>query len=91
MIEKFLPIGSVVSLALDNTPLMIVGYTQVEEGINHVWDYAAIYYPIGYKNNKFILFDHKQIDNIYYMGCIDKVELTFQKQFKEYLRKEERL
>lgn len=81
--EKFLPLGSVVLLRGATKRLMITGFCPVEED-NTTFDYCGCMYPEGVlASNEVALFNHDQIDKIYFMGLNDKEE----KGFKEYLDK----
>jgi len=81
--EKYLPIGTVVLLKNGKKRVMITGFcVKPEEDKNRIFDYSACLYPEGIvTSDKTILFDHNQIDKIYYIGYIDDEE----KEFKENL------
>ena len=70
MIEKFLPIGSVVMLKDATKELMIIGYCmKSEENGDKIYDYLGCVYPIGYISPEVnFLFDHESIDNVLYKG-----------------------
>ena len=69
MNNKFLPLGSVVLLKDANRPLVIIGYTVVEEGNNRVWDYLGCAYPVGViGNDKNLLFQKQQIEKVLFIG-----------------------
>ena len=83
-IEKFLPLGSVVLLSGATKRLMITGFCPVDEE-NEVYDYCGCMYPEGVlSSDETALFNHSQIDKIYFMGLNDKEE----KVFKENLNKQ---
>lgn len=85
MEEKFLPIGTVVMLKNASKRLMISGFCAIDGGNpNKIWDYSGCLYPEGFlSSTKTCLFDHNQIEKIYYIGLIDEEE----KEFKQKLNK----
>ena len=89
MIEKYLPIGTVVLLKGGDKKIMITGFGVVtEEDKNKMWDYSACLYPEGILTSaQTCLFNHDQIEKIYYMGYIDDEEKTFKKNLDEVLKK----
>lgn len=72
MREKFLPLGSIVSLA-DNKKIMIIGYlsAKYQDGIA-IYDYLGCGYPEGLLlPNNFYYFNHSDIINTIFMGYDD--------------------
>ena len=71
--KKYLPLGTIVMLNGGKHRVMITGFCCMEEGNkDKVYDYIGCLYPEGYISyDKSILFDHDQIDKIYYMGLSD--------------------
>ena len=90
MIEKYLPIGTVVILKEGKKKLMITGFCmQIEEDKKTVYDYCGCLYPEGiitYKNA--IVFNHEQIDKVYSIGYINEEEKAFKIALNEALEKE---
>lgn len=81
--EKFLPIGTVVSLKKSKSLVMITGYC-VKSG-DKAYDYACCLFPDGILNFKdIIVFNHDRIKEIYYMGYKDENY----KKINKYLIKE---
>ena len=77
--KRFLPIGSVVTLTGGTKKLMICGRIQLKAGENQVYDYSACFYPEGFQNpNEMYLFNHGDIENVYYIGMQDQDEFNFQ-------------
>ncbi len=73
MIDKYLPVGSVVLLKEATRPVIIIGYTVVEDGSNQVWDYLGCVYPIGVVGrDKNLLFQKEQIDKVIFTGYSDE-------------------
>lgn len=81
--NKLLPIGTVVMLKEGKKRVMITGFYSVsEQNQNTIYDYSGCLYPEGViSSQRNLLFNHSQIDKIYYMGYTDDEE----KQFKEKL------
>ena len=81
--EKYLPIGTVVMLKGGKKRTMITGFCSISDGDkSKVFDYSGCLYPEGFlSSNQTLLFNHDQIDKIYYLGLIDEEE----KQFKQKL------
>ena len=78
MQEKYLPIGTVVLLKGGSKRVMITGFCSVDGSKSDViYDYNGCLYPEGYlSSDQTCLFNHDQIDKIYYMGFIDEEEIV---------------
>ena len=85
MREKYLPIGTVVLLKGGRKRAMITGFCSVaQENQEKIYDYSGCVYPEGYlSSNQVCLFDHDQIDKIFFLGYEDEEE----KAFKDKLNK----
>jgi len=85
MRDKFLPIGTVVLLKGGRKRAMITGFCSVaQENQEKVYDYSGCVYPEGYlSSNQVCLFDHDQIEKIFFVGYEDEEE----KAFKDKLTK----
>lgn len=85
MEEKFLPIGTVVILTGGTKRVMITGFCAIQDSDKEkMWDYSGCIYPEGFlASNQTCLFDHSQIEKIYYLGLIDEEEEEFKKKLKE--------
>ncbi len=85
MREKYLPIGTVVLLKGGKKRAMITGFCSVaQENQEKIYDYSGCVYPEGYlSSNQVCLFDHDQIDKIFFLGFEDDEE----KIFKDKLNK----
>lgn len=79
MKEKYLPIGTVVLLKGGRKRAMITGFCSVaQENQEKIYDYSGCVYPEGYlSSNQVCLFDHDQIDKIFFLGYEDDEERTF--------------
>ncbi|MBS6646335.1 MAG: DUF4176 domain-containing protein [Clostridiaceae bacterium] len=83
--KSYLPIGSVVLLKEGKKRLMIYGRRQlVKDGEREKeYDYSACLYPEGMLNSKdVVLFNHDQIQMIYFIGFQDIEELHFRSLLK---------
>ena len=85
MREKFLPIGTIVLLKGGKKRAMITGFCSIaQENQEKVYDYSGCVYPEGYlSSNQVCLFDHDQIEKIFFVGYEDDEE----KMFKDKLNK----
>ena len=83
--EKYLPIGTVVMLTGGKKRVMITGFCTIQESNKEkIWDYSGCIYPEGFlSSNQTCLFDHEQIEKIYYLGYVDQEEQQFKSKLKE--------
>lgn len=83
--EKFLPIGSVVLLNGGEKKIMVTGFCSIaEDDKTRVYDYSGCIYPEGYlSSNQICLFDHNQIEEIYFIGYENEEETNFKKQLNK--------
>ena len=73
-----LPIGSVVLLKDGKKRVMVYGRKVKANGEEKVYDYLGCLYPEGALNSKnVILFDHEQIQMVYFIGFQDLEEIAF--------------
>jgi hypothetical protein len=78
MKNKYLPIGSVVLLNGGSKRIMIYGRQQKELNSDKVWDYIACLYPEGNLNEEYMyLFNHDQIEKVFFIGFQDEEEIEF--------------
>ena len=79
MREKFLPIGTVVLLKGGKKRAMITGFCYIaQENQEKIYDYSGCVYPEGYlSSNQVCLFDHDQIEKIFFVGFEDEEERVF--------------
>ena len=83
MNEKYLPIGTVVTLKDATKKVMITGYFPMSDD-NKMFDYNACTYPEGVlTTDKTLAFNHEQIGEVNYMGFNDDEYKTFDKSLKE--------
>lgn len=84
MKEKFLPLGSVVMLKGGSKRVMIAGYLAIDnQNKDVVYDYSGCMYPEGFLgSDQTLLFNHDQIDKIYFDGFQDEEQELFLKNLK---------
>lgn len=82
MNEKYLPIGSVVLLKGGKKRAMITGFCSVaQEDQSKIYDYSGCVYPEGYlSSNQVCLFDHDQIEKVFFTGFVDEEEIEFKQK-----------
>lgn len=85
MNSKFLPIGSVVLLKKATKRLMITGFCMTaKDDNNKMYDYSACLYPEGMINSEgTALFNHDQIEKIYFIGYQDNENDLFMERLKK--------
>lgn len=84
--NKFLPIGTVVMLKDGKKRVMITGFLSMagEENNKKVYDYSGCIYPEGFlSSNQVCLFDHEQIETVYFKGFVDPEETSFKVKLNE--------
>lgn len=81
---SYLPIGTVVLLKNAKKRVMIYGRKVRVNGEEEVYDYLGCLYPEGALNSKdVILFNHHQIQMVYFIGFQDVEELVFRHRLSE--------
>lgn len=89
--DKYLPIGTVVTLKGGTKRIMITGFCCKENNeASKVFDYCALLYPEGFIENHFMLFDHSQIEKIHYIGLNDDENKLFQNNLKNYMEQNQK-
>jgi len=86
MIEKLLPLGTIVYLKEGNTKIMVVGRGASfsdEEGQKYS-DYIGVIYPNGIDPEDALFFNHADIDEVIFKGYSDKEEERYLKIFDEW-------
>lgn len=77
--EKYLPLGSVVLLKGGDKRVMIYGRRQEALADAAVWDYIACLYPEGNLSEEYTyLFNHDQIERVFFIGYQEDEEFAFQ-------------
>ena len=73
--EKYLPLGSVVTLKSGEKSIMIYGRRQAHAESGVLYDYVACLYPEGNLTDEFTyLFNHDKIDNVIFIGYSDDAD-----------------
>lgn len=88
MEEKYLPLGTIVLLKGATKRLMVTGFasTSKETG-DTVFDYSGCLYPEGFFDyNQVCVFNHDQIDKVYFRGYSDEEDIEFKKKLVEELK-----
>ncbi len=82
--EKFLPIGTIVKLKNTNKRLMITGfYLVADDNKNVIYDYSGVAYPEGLSTSEeTALFNHDQVEKIFYVGFVDEEEIEYKARLK---------
>lgn len=80
--EKYLPVGTVVLLKEGEKKVMITGFcTSGKDNLDKIFDYSGCLYPEGIiSSDTTLLFNHNQIDKIYFVGYRDQEEVEFKKK-----------
>ena len=74
----YLPIGSVVLLKEGKKRVMVYGRKMKSRDDNKEYDYIGCLYPEGYlSSDDVILFDHNQIQLVYFIGFQDLEEIVY--------------
>lgn len=92
MREKYLPIGTIVLLKGGKKRAMITGFCSVaQDNQDKIFDYSGCVYPEGYlSSNQVCLFDHDQIEKIFYLGYEDEEEKAFKTKLNQIVSQIER-
>lgn len=94
MKNKLLSIGSVVLLKEADKRIMVIGYypTFLEEEKEITYDYSGCLFPEGvFDSQSTMLFNHKDIDKIYYYGLMDEEQGDFMDRLKQAVEEEQNL
>lgn len=84
-IKNLLPIGTVVLLKGGKKRVMIFGVKQTDQSSGKEYDYISVLYPEGNLGEEGqYLFDHSDIDEIYFRGCEDEDREVFIENLSRY-------
>jgi len=91
MNEKFLPVGTVVLLKGGTKKLMITGFCMMDKNNQtKMFDYSGCLYPEGMvSSEQTALFDHSQIEKIFFVGYSDVEDKDFKAKLAEVLKNQE--
>lgn len=82
--SKYLPVGSVVRLKDATRNVVVIGFAIIEDGSSNPWDYLGCAYPIGViSNDKNLLFNIEQIEEVISEGYSDEEDKRFRKELEE--------
>ena len=85
--KDLLPVGSIVKLFDGTKRLMIMGRLHRNLENNQIYAYAGCFYPEGYQGgNTYYLFDHSQIECIFFLGLQDEEEFHYRQLLIEQLK-----
>lgn len=86
--SKFLPLGSVVMLKGGKKRIMIIGFCGVDSDSKEIiYDYLGCLYPEGViSTDKTLLFNHEQIETVYYVGFSDNEEKRFRDKLVDTIK-----
>lgn len=87
--KKYLPLGSVVLMKDAKKRVMIIGFAAKGSGAgDRLFDYVGCLYPEGLvSSDKNLLFDHKDIGQIYALGYVDDEWKTVEPKIHELVGK----
>lgn len=86
MIDKYLPIGTVVMLKNGEKRLMITGFVCNDKNSGKTYDYSGCMYPEGIlSTEQTFAFNHDQIEHIFFMGYLDEEEKYFKNNLNHFV------
>lgn len=86
-IQEMLPLGSIVTLHEGTKKVMICGRIQEDVKTGVLYDYCSCYYPEGILSpTELFMFQHEDIDKIYYVGLQDSDEFEFRSFIEQKLK-----
>lgn len=87
MEEKFLPVGSVVLLKGGKKRVMVIGFCAMsKENEGKIFDYSGCLYPEGLiASNQTCLFNHDQIEKVFFKGFVDNEETEFKNKLNSVI------
>jgi len=85
--EKFLPVGSVVLLKGGKKRVMVIGFCAMsKENEGKIFDYSGCLYPEGLiASNQTCLFNHDQIEKVFFKGFVDNEETEFKNKLNSVI------
>ena len=71
--NDLLPIGSVVTIRFNQNRFMIIGHKMKNDNDNKIYDYLAVYYPLGLHTiNELSFFNRNIIKKVHFFGYTDE-------------------
>lgn len=91
-LEKYLQLGTIVLLKDAKKRVMIIGYeATTEENGGTSYDYMGCLYPEGVIDvNTHLLFNHDQIEEVYFCGYSDIEDQEFKTGLKELVKERDK-
>lgn len=87
--KNLAPLGSVVLLKDGTRSLMVIGANRICSE-NKFYDYIGVLHPEGYVNaDGFFLFNHEDIQEIKFIGCVNSETQVFRQMMEEAEQKKE--
>ncbi len=80
MNKGLLPIGSVVRLTDGTRKVMITGYYSKTKDDDKIYDYNGCVFPEGLMENLYLLFESKQIEEVFYKGLENEELIEYTKK-----------
>jgi len=91
-LDNVLPIGSIVLLKEGEKRLMVFGIGQEHPETSEIFDYVGVIYPEGNLGvETTFLFNHEDIDEVFFMGYADVERQDFIARLKEGLSEAEKM
>ncbi len=89
--DKYLPIGTVVLLRGGTKKAMITGFCTFDNAHqDKLYDYSGCIYPEGMLSSKqVLLFNHDQIEKIFFLGYVNDEEKEFKPKLNELAKQVE--
>lgn len=86
--KEYLPIGTIVLLKGGEKKVMITGFCVIPNDNNHkLYDYSGCLFPEGIiDSNEVCLFNHNQIEKIYFRGYENEEEKEFKDKLRETIK-----
>lgn len=86
-IRGLLPIGSVVLLKNGKKKVMVYGIKQTDQSSGIEYDYISVLYPEGnLGEGTHFLFNHEDIDEVFFRGCEDEERERFIGNLSRYYK-----
>lgn len=87
MEDRFLPVGSVVLLKGGQKRVMIIGFCVMDkDNATKIYDYSGCIYPEGLmSSNQTAMFDHDQIEKVFFKGFVDEEETAFKSKLNNLI------
>lgn len=78
--KDLLPIGTVVILKDATKKVMVTGYKSKTPDSDKVYDYNGCIFPEGFIENVYCLFNHSEVEEVFYLGLENDESKDFRRQ-----------